>query len=123
MFRITQGKGFFMTFENGYTLSVQFGYGNYCANRGLERRLIDKLLNMPLGNLVDDYAQTQAKLGEEGSATAEIAVWTEDGEGRNFCGQELGIFKHDTVEGWCTPERVLEVMNIISKLEKSNETS
>ncbi len=34
MFLINQGKGFKMTFANGYTLSVQFGADNYCANRG-----------------------------------------------------------------------------------------
>jgi len=26
-------RGFHMTFDNGYTLSVQWGYGNYCENR------------------------------------------------------------------------------------------
>ena len=33
MFNITQGKGFFIEFENGYGISVQFGWGNYCANK------------------------------------------------------------------------------------------
>lgn len=33
MFRITNGKGFHITFVNGYTVSVQFGEGNYCAVR------------------------------------------------------------------------------------------
>ncbi len=33
MFNITGGKGFHMTFANGYTVSVQFGHGNYCTNR------------------------------------------------------------------------------------------
>ena len=32
MFKITRGTGFQMTFENGWTISVQFGYGNYCDN-------------------------------------------------------------------------------------------
>jgi hypothetical protein len=32
MFKITNGKGFHMTFKNGLTLSVQFGKGNYCKN-------------------------------------------------------------------------------------------
>lgn len=27
-------SGFKMTFENGNTISVQFGWGNYCENRG-----------------------------------------------------------------------------------------
>jgi hypothetical protein len=33
MFNITNSKGFQITFANGYTVSVQFGYGNYCENR------------------------------------------------------------------------------------------
>lgn len=32
MFKITQGKGFQITFSNGWTVSVQFGAGNYCEN-------------------------------------------------------------------------------------------
>ena len=31
-FAITQGHGFQITFENGYTVSVQFGELNYCNN-------------------------------------------------------------------------------------------
>ena len=36
MFRITGAKGFQMTFENDWTVSVQFGYGNYCENHHKE---------------------------------------------------------------------------------------
>lgn len=36
MFKITAGKGFQITFDNGCTLSVQFGPGNYCARRNAE---------------------------------------------------------------------------------------
>jgi hypothetical protein len=32
MFKITHKKGFHITFENDYTVSVQFGPGNYCDN-------------------------------------------------------------------------------------------
>ena len=32
MFSITQGKGFTITFANGWTASVQWGWGNYCDN-------------------------------------------------------------------------------------------
>ena len=34
MFSIQDNKGFQISFKNGYTVSVQFGGGNYCANRG-----------------------------------------------------------------------------------------
>jgi hypothetical protein len=33
MLKITASQGFTITFENGYTASVQFGDGNYCENR------------------------------------------------------------------------------------------
>ena len=50
MFEITAGKGFQMTFANGWTVSVQFGDGNYCDNRFNAN-------------------------GEQSSKTAEIAAW------------------------------------------------
>lgn len=31
-FKITDNKGFQVTFSNGWTASIQFGYGNYCEN-------------------------------------------------------------------------------------------
>ena len=33
MIASTENKGFHLTFTNGYTISVQFGSGNYCNNR------------------------------------------------------------------------------------------
>ena len=32
-FKITDKKGIHLTFKNGMTASVQFGYGNHCSNR------------------------------------------------------------------------------------------
>ena len=32
-FRLCRNRGFQITFENGYTVSVQFGAGNYCDNQ------------------------------------------------------------------------------------------
>ena len=57
MFRITGGKGFHITFDNGWTVSVQFGPGNYC----------------------DNYDENDhEKAGAQGSTTAECAVWGPD---------------------------------------------
>lgn len=45
-FRITDSKGFQITFANGYTASVQFGYLNFCDNRyKLERTTRDLTSN------------------------------------------------------------------------------
>lgn len=40
-FSICAGKGFHLTFENGWTVSVQFGGGNYCANHDEDVRMRD----------------------------------------------------------------------------------
>lgn len=101
MFKITDGRGVFIQFANGYGISIQWGMGNYCQNR-------DAWPEQP-----ELYKQFQRELGQNGSATAEIAVMTPDGA---LCGQQLGIFDHDDVGGYCSPERVLEVMNIISQV-------
>lgn len=54
-FKITRGKGFHITFENGCTMSVQFGPGNYADNYRAS-------LNAPQR---EDYEST----------TAETASW------------------------------------------------
>ena len=101
MFNITQGKGFFIEFENGYGISVQFGWGNYCANK--ETTTFPK-----------DFVAEQVRCGQKGSVDAEIAVLDPEG---HLVGQALGIFKDDDVEGWVSPERVLEVMNFIAGIQ------
>ena len=54
-FRISDGKGFQMLFANGWTISVQFGKMNYCQNR--------------------HSTESNVKLGEKGSNTAEVLIW------------------------------------------------
>lgn len=56
-FDITGGKGFHMTFANGWTISVQFGAGSYCDHH-------DKLYSF------NDYHGP--------SRTAEFAAWFEE---------------------------------------------
>ena len=84
MFNITRGKGFHVLFPNGYTVSVQFGPGNYCQNR-----------SAPFN--------ADKECGEMGSKDAECAVWKDFGdyvrpEGWN-----------DDVKGWMSPTEVLEL--------------
>lgn len=84
-FKITEGKGFHITFKNGWTVSVQFGPGNYGDN--YRRRIRD-----------DNVAS-----GEEGSTCAETAVWPPSGEFHEIDG--------DSVQGYRTPAQVLELLN------------
>lgn len=77
--------GFHLLFESGWTLSVQFGKGNYCANRS--------------------WSVNDDEPPEPTSATAEIAAWYRDGPMQD-CWQN-----GDTVIGWCSPKFVLAVID------------
>ena len=85
-FYITRGSGFHITFENGWTVSVQFGPGNYCQHR--DRHIGDE----------------NATCGKEGSQTAEVAYWPSGGD--------LQRVKADSeiVSGYQTPKQVLALL-------------
>ena len=88
-FKITAGKGFHVTFANGYTVSVQWGPGNYCDNYN------------------DSYLSgSGTESGKKGSSTAECAVWGPDGGFIKYDG-----WGGDTVSNRSTPEEVLELLN------------
>jgi hypothetical protein len=87
-FKITRQHGFHITFDNGYTVSVQFGPGNYCDN-----------YNMRIGS-EDQIA------GEKGSSDAEVAVWAKDGKLLAH-----PFFDGDTVGGRFSPKQVLDLLN------------
>lgn len=96
MFKITDNKGFHVKFPNGWTVSVQFGRGNYGSNY--------------------HYRPTDGKRKDvPPSGTAEIAAW--DGEGR------WHTFENgDEVDGYKTPLQVLQFMNQIAAIGWTDET-
>jgi len=80
--------GFQVVFENGYMVSVQFTSDHYCSNRNIYRE--------------DLTPQTMTRYGEGiDCPNAEVAVFDHND---NFC-------LEDQVQGWQTPEQVLEIMN------------
>ena len=91
-FRITGGKGFHVTFKNGWTISVQFGPGNYCDNYDLDYM---SFYNRKSGADLE-------------STTAEIAYWGPDGVMQAFPDAA------DTVKGRVSPEDVLALMQEIA---------
>jgi hypothetical protein len=86
-FSITGGKGFHITFANGFTVSVQFGPGNYCDNYH------DRI-----------SPENAVRAGEEGSNTAECAVWSPTGD-------LIPHFDGESVSNRSTPAQVLELLN------------
>jgi len=89
MFKISDNKGFHITFENGYTVSVQFGPGNYSDNYGL--------------SIMDYYGKPVPP-----SSTAETALLDPSG---NFV-----KYKGDDVQARQTPEDVLELLNYAANI-------
>ena len=88
-FIATQNKGFGITFQNGFGVSVQWGTGNYCEKKNL-------------GADIDEEMKT--KRWE--SRTAEIAVFNDKGI--------VPVGEHDDVIGWLTPDEVAKAIEIVS---------
>ncbi len=95
-FKITSKKGFHITFENGWTVSVQFGPGNYCDNYDRFR-----------------IGEEDEEAGEAGSSTAECAVWGPDGEMVEYPGWG------ETVSNRSSAEEVLELLKWAANQETS----
>ena len=87
-FYITSKKGFHITFANRWTVSVQFGPGNYCEH--YDRRI----------------AYEEEVCGKEGSMDAEVAVIDPQGDMPDLGG--------DTVRGRQSPAEVLQLLNEIA---------
>jgi len=92
MFNISENKGFEITFDNGWTASVQWGAGNYCSNHDLR-------IGASWGEPVPP------------SASAEIAAWGRAGQWLKFKGKD--------VKGYCSPEEVAKFLARVAKFTQS----
>ena len=92
-----QNKGFQLTFENGWTVSVQWGPGNYCERQCHDVRGFDA----PMSN---EFAVN----GCWPSTTAEVAAWNSAGEWLPF--------EYDTVEGWQNTDEVAAFVSKVAAL-------
>ena len=96
-FRTTGNKGFQMKFENGWTISVQFGYGNYCDN-----------YQHPDGF---DFAKG---LNVVQSSDAEIAIWSGD----TWKGDWYTFEDGEMVLGHQTPQQVATWISKVAAFDK-----
>jgi hypothetical protein len=95
MFTVTNSKGFQIAFANGNVVSVQWGPGNYCNPTHEDGR-----------GAPHDAAEDSQTWS---STTAEVASWNQNGEWHNFGG--------DQVNGWMSPEEVLEFLTFAANNE------
>ena len=101
-FSNTGGRGFHLSFDNNWTVSVQFGGGHYCDN-------YTKNWN---------FAQEKVAKGDSiQSNTAEIAVWS-----NRISDSGLIWLEDDTVRGYTTADEVAQVIHKVSTA-KSTLTS
>jgi hypothetical protein len=91
MFRINDNKGFSITFPNGYTVSVQFGPGNYSSNYNL--------------SMLDNMGKPMT------ANTAETALIAPDGS--------FVAYKDDDVQGYQSVTDVLELLQYASQLNST----
>ena len=99
-FSNSEGRGFHLTFDNGWTISVQFSGGHYCDNK----------------NESYDFAKHRMLSGRTmSSSNAEIAVWSNSGPNNG----ELIRLQDDCVRGWTTTD---EVAQVIHKLRTAKST-
>ena len=96
MFKSCENKGFQITFDNGWTISVQFGKGNYCARRD----------GSMFGMETED--------GVVECKDAEVAVWDADGVW-------LPLQDGDDVIGWQTPDEVAALITRVSTFPKGSD--
>lgn len=95
-FASTGNRGFKITFDNGMTISVQFGSSNYCSRRNFNV--------YPFAEMKEDIVT---------SSDAEIAIWDADGNWFQFA--------NDQVEGFVTPDKVALWINAASSAESLND--
>ena len=99
MFSISGNRGFQITFENGYTVSVQFGKGNYCENYDIPTSYLVEEKTVPDSSY--KYAVQEKTVPD--CKNAETALI--DGD-NNFI-----RYLHDVVQKNMTPEMVLDLLN------------
>ena len=97
-FTSCQNKGFFMEFENGFRISVQWGIMNYC------QRKYDGDFNAPQK---EDYWE---------STSCEIAVFDKNNDMINIKGSD-----YDTVVGWLSTDQVAKVIAVVQSALTADE--
>ncbi len=95
MFKVTGGKGVQMTFANGWTVSVQWGSGNYSDHYSR------------IARAGESWENVERSVGEEGSKVAEIAAWD-----ANQTWYRFG--SGDTVKGYVSADEVAQFIHLIA---------
>ena len=104
MFIGNKSKGFCMTFDNGFEISVQWGTMNYCSRKN------------------DGAWDESTKDTRWKSSTAEIAIFNNNVTDEDaLSGKDMIVFADETVKGWVNADLVAEIMFKTSIAENFEE--
>jgi len=106
MFKITAKRGFHITFKNDVTVSVQFGWGNYCQN-----------YNNKEANTYRIGTETKDVFCED----AEIAIFRKNGEWLTEKYLREQGKEEDMVIGYLSANEVLDILIWASKRRKKEK--
>jgi hypothetical protein len=98
MIKIINGKGFHLEFENGFTISVQIGYGNYCENYNLDNAIA--------------VERTPRKME---CKNAEIAIWDKNG---NWVTKDFIKDLDDDVVGYIEADEIADLIYKVKSKER-----
>ena len=101
-FLATRNKGFRMTFENGFAISVQWGPGNYCEKKD------------------EDFDKPEKERFWE-SKSAEIAIFDTNNRIQENSSAGMISLGRDTVEGWVSADQVAKVIAIVQSSKTTEE--
>ncbi|MEC2463388.1 hypothetical protein P9X10_00555 [Bacillus cereus] len=93
MFTSTYNRGFVLDFENGVTISVQYGHGNYCAVQDLEKNI-----NEPMQTV------------KHSSETAEVIIMLGDDSLTEKFANEFGLSCDGQYMGWVSADTVADAI-------------
>ena len=102
-FLVTRNKGFRMTFENGFAISVQWGPENYCDRKNEE-----------------DFDKPMKERFWE-SKSAEIAIFDTNNRIQENSSAGMISLGRDTVEGWVSADQVAKVITIVQSSKTKEE--
>ena len=115
-FAANGNEGVCLTFSNGYTISIQWGPGNYCSRKPTpeERTINYEWLFAP------QSAESLAKGWH--SRTAEVSVWTGDGQSDNDLVNVNKLLDPTSTyssktEGWLNTDDVAKLIYMVSSIQ------
>lgn len=92
-------EGFTMTFANGYTISVQFGIGNYCSRNDADKAVSAEIAIWDKDKTWYDFGSDLVK---GYCSPDEIVTWMRKVKYCDYTGDKWVLYNSETEQVWCS---------------------